>query len=87
MVHIDLYLPPVAAIANRVCMFESCRAHGLFKPFSRARYAEQCTIRPSYFASASTGAAIEPCPEGAETEHQIRFHRPGPVGNCSVTAM
>ena len=48
--------------------FESCRAHGSTKPFSRARNAEKCTIRPSYSASAAAGEADEPCSEGAGGE-------------------
>ena len=30
--------------------FESCRAHGSTKLFSKARNAEKCTVRTSYFA-------------------------------------
>src|SRR4051794_19697010 len=45
--------------------FESCRAHGSTKPFSKARNAEKCTIRTSYFASAPSGEVDEPCPERA----------------------
>ena len=48
--------------------FESCRAHGSTKPFSKARNAEKCAIRPSYSASAATGEAEEPCPERAGSE-------------------
>src|SRR3954471_24554427 len=47
--------------------FESCRAHGSTKPFSKARNAEKCTIRTSYSASATSGEANEPCPEGARS--------------------
>ena len=55
-------------IRSRGRTFESCRAHGSTKPFSRARNAEKCTIRPSYSASVRTGEADEPCAEGAGGE-------------------
>jgi DNA-3-methyladenine glycosylase I len=48
--------------------FESCRAHGSNKPFSKARNAEKCTIRPSYSASVRTREADESCSEGAGGE-------------------
>jgi len=48
-------LGPLAGEGGRGRTFESCRAHGLFKPFFKARNAEKCTIRPSYSASAPAG--------------------------------
>jgi hypothetical protein len=62
--------------------FESCRAHGLFKPISRARNAEKCAIRTSYSASATAGDAEEPCPPGAGGEGVLGFAdgRPGGLG-------
>ena len=41
-------------LGGRGRTFESCRAHGLTKPFLRARNAEKCAIRPSYSASVRT---------------------------------
>jgi hypothetical protein len=57
-----------AHLGRRGRTFESCRAHGLNMPFSKARNAEKCTIRPSYSASAPTGQADQPCPGGARGE-------------------
>jgi hypothetical protein len=58
--------------------FESCRAHGSTKPFSRDRNAEKCTIRPSYSASVRTRGADEPCPEGAGGEGLLGLPDRGP---------
>jgi hypothetical protein len=60
--------------------FESCRAHGSTKPFSRDRNAEKCTIRPSYSASVRTRGADEPCPEGAGGEGLLGLPDRGPGG-------
>jgi hypothetical protein len=54
--------------AGRGRTFESCRAHGLTKPFLSAPNAEKCTIRPSYSASAPAGEGEKPRPEGARGE-------------------
>jgi hypothetical protein len=59
--------------AGRGRTFESCRAHGSTKPFSKARNAEKCAIRTSYSASVRTREADEPCPEGAGSEGPLGF--------------
>ena len=66
--------------AGRGRTFESCRAHGLFKPFLRARNAEKCTIRPSYSASVQTREADESCSEGARGEGVLGLAHAGPGG-------
>jgi hypothetical protein len=60
--------------------FESCRAHGSTKPFPRAQNAEKCTIRTSYYSSASAGEAEEPCPAGARGEGVLGLADRGPRG-------
>src|SRR6266513_564653 len=67
-------------LGGRGRMFESCRAHGLFKPFLRARNAEKCTIRPSYSASAPSGESAEPRSAGARVEGVLGLADRGPGG-------
>jgi hypothetical protein len=63
----------LGGVQGRGRTFESCRAHGLTKPFFRARNAEKCAIRPSYSASLRTGEAHDSCAKGARGEGLLGF--------------